>query len=148
MVFCPALRKDQVFLFERFFYLLEQEQQHGMIVMDQVEKSVDRKFVRRLETYFTRTATGRYRTAWIVPSPFFVASDMAYPIQAADLCIYCLNWGFRLPSLGMSAETRREIADEFGPWLSRLQFRGQGYREGETFHTYGIVFVPDPYTPR
>ena len=73
---------------------------------------------------------------------------MTYPVQAADLCIYCINLGFRLPNRGMNAPVRQEIAEEFGPWLNRLQFRGQAYRNGKTYHEYGIVFVPDPYTAR
>ena len=90
------LRKDHVFLFERFFYLLEEKQKFGLLVMDEAEKTEDRRFVRRMERYFTKTAPGQYRTTWIVPSPFFVASDMNYAVQAADMCIYCVNWGFRL----------------------------------------------------
>jgi hypothetical protein len=35
------LRKDQVFLLERFFYFLECEKQHGLLVMDEVEKAED-----------------------------------------------------------------------------------------------------------
>ena len=142
------LRKDQVFLLERYFYFLEREQQHGLLVMDEVEKTEDRRFVRRLEAYFRKTQTGRYRSAWIVPTPFFVSSDMTYPVQAADLAIYCVNWGFRLPARGMNAPFRREIADDFGPWLGQLQFRGQSYKDGAVYDTYGIVFVPDPYTAR
>jgi hypothetical protein len=141
------LRKDHVFLLERFFYFLEFQRQHGLIVMDEVEKVSDRKFVRQMEAYFTRTAVGRYRTQWIVPAPFFVSSDMAYPVQAADLCIYCINWGFRLPSQGMDAPRRDEIGDEFGPWLNRLQYHGQGHREGQVFESWGIVYVPNPYAP-
>jgi len=141
------LRKDQVFLLERFFYFLEEQEEHGLLVVDEVEKTADRQFVRRLEAYFTKTITGRYRTQWIVPTPFFVASDMIYPMQAADLCIYCVNWGFRLPSQGMTAVTRHEIADEFGPWLRQLQFRGEGYRDGAVFETFGICYVPNPYGP-
>ena len=41
-----------------------------------------------------------------MPTPFFVSSDMSYAVQAADLCIYCIyciNWGFRLPARGMDA---------------------------------------------
>jgi hypothetical protein len=95
------LRKDQVFLFERYFFLLEQEKQQGLLVMDEVDKADDRRFVRRLEAYFRKTQTGRYRSSWIVPTPFFVSSDMTYPVQAADLAIYCVNWGFRLPNRGM-----------------------------------------------
>ncbi len=139
------LRKDQVFLLERFFYFLEGRKQHGLLVMDEVEKTADRHFTRRLQRYFARTATGRYRSQWVVPAPFFVASDMAYPVQAADLCIYCLNWGFRLPSLGMDVAVRPEIEAEFRPWLDTLQFRGEGYRDGAVFKSFGVVFVPNPY---
>lgn len=139
------LRKDHVFLLERFFYFLEGQQQHGMLVMDEVEKALDRKFVRQLEAYFTRTTKGRYRTQWIVPTPFFVSSDMTYPVQAADLCIYCVNWGYRLQSQGMSADTRHEIATEFRPWLNQLQFHGQVHEAGQVFETFGIRYVDNPY---
>jgi hypothetical protein len=142
------LRKDQVFLLERFFYFLELERQHGLLVMDEVEKTEDRRFVRQLESYFAKTQMGRFRSAWIVPTPFFVSSDMTYPVQAADLAIYCLNWGFRLPTRGMDAPTRPEITSEFGPWLNQLQFRGDAYRDGNVYQEFGIVFVPDPYTAR
>ena len=87
-----------VFLLERFFYFLEAKREHGVLVMDETDKHEDRRFVARMEEYFTKTATGRYRTAWIVPTPFFVSSDMAYAVQAADLCIYCINWGFAWPA--------------------------------------------------
>jgi hypothetical protein len=139
------LRKDQVFILERFFYHLQERAEYGLLVVDEVQKVADRKFVKQLEAYFSKTVTGRYRTEWIVPSPFFVASDMIYPMQAADLCIYCINWGFRLPTQGMDADERPEIGVEFGRWLKRIQFRGQGHRDGAVFDTYGIVFVPNPY---
>jgi Protein of unknown function (DUF3800) len=139
------LRKDHVFLLERFFYFLEGKQAYGLLVMDQVEKSSDRRFVRQMEAYFTKTATGRFRTSWIVPSPFFVSSDMVYPVQAADMCVYSINWGFRIPHFGMDAAIREDIAREFGPWLNRLQFHGEGYRNGVVFESWGITFVPNPY---
>ncbi len=139
------LRKDHVFLLERFFYFLEAQKQHGLLIMDAVEEMADRRFVRRLEGYFSKSQTGLYRSGWIVPTPFFVSSALTYPVQAADLAIYCVNWGFRLPSRGMDAPVRADIANEFGPWVNQLQFRGEGYREGEVYPTYGIVYVPDPY---
>ncbi len=138
------LRKDQVFLLERYFYFLESQEQNGLLVMDGTEKTLDRKFVRQLENYFTKTNTGRYRTQWIVPTPFFVASDMAYPVQIADLCIYCVNWCFRLPSQGMAEPVREEIRTEFSDWLRQLQFNGEGYRDGQVFQTWGICYVPNP----
>lgn len=142
------LRKDQVFLFERFFYHLEARQEHGLLVLDEVEATEDRRFIRRMEAYFSKTVTGRYRSRWVVPTPFFVSSEMTYAVQAADVCIYCVNWGFRLPGIGMNAERREEIATTFGPWLNRLQYHGQGYRDGEVFDSYGIFFVPDLFESR
>lgn len=146
--FDDYLRKDIVFLLERFFYFLEMRREHGILVMDETEKRGDQRFVARMERYFTMTATGRFRTTWIVPTPLFVSSDMTYAVQAADLCIYCINWGFRLPRRGMNAERREEIAGMFGSELANLQHRGQGYRDGRVFDTYGIVYVPDPFERR
>jgi len=143
--FDDYLRKDQVFLLERFFYFLEDKQEQGVLVADEVEKVADRRFVRRLESYFINTDTGRYRSQWIVPAPFFVSSDMTSPIQAADLCIYCVNWGFRLPGLGMDAKVRPEIYDKFSRWIEQLQFQGEGYRDGVTFRSFGICYVANPY---
>ena len=146
--FDDYLRKDIIFFMERFFYFLEGKREHGILVMDETEKHEDRKLAVKMERYFTKTDTGRYRTAWIVPTPFFVSSDMTYAVQAADLCIYCINWGFRLPSRGMDAERRDEIASMFGRAIAELQFRGQGHRDGRVFDTYGIAYVPDPYEAR
>lgn len=142
------LRKDFVYLLERYFYYLEGRNTTGLLVMDETEKTEDRRFVRRLERYFTFTQTGRYRTVRIVPSPFFVSSDMAYPVQAADVCIYCVNHAFRLPGRGMDGPVRTEIRDEFLVYLRDLEFHGDGERDGQVFRTHGIVFVPDPYTAK
>ena len=122
---------------------------HGVIVMDETEKHQDRRLVTRMESYFTKTNEGQSRTEWIVPTPFFVSSDMTYAIQAADVCIYCVNWGFRLPQRGMDADLRNEIAEMFGADLANPQFRGTPReRDGHTFEPYGIVYVPDPYEAR
>lgn len=142
------LRKDLVFLFERYFYFLERENEYGLIVMDETDKKEDLNFVNRLQKYFTLTANGRYRTSRIIPVPFFVSSDMSYPVQAADVCIYCINWGFRLPFFDDKIEYRSEIGEEFGPSLSRLQYKGKIGFEDETKDIFGIVYVPDPYTSR
>jgi hypothetical protein len=80
-----------------------------------------------------------------VPAPLFVASDMTLPVQAADLAIYCVNRGYRLPKQGMDAPARPEIVEEFAPWLKALQYRDRVEREGRTFDSYGILFVPNPY---
>ena len=80
------LRKDHVFLLERYFYMLEEKKEFGLLVMDEIEKQEDRKLSKRIERYYTTTSKGQYRSTWVVPSPFFVSSDMTYAIQAADVC--------------------------------------------------------------
>ncbi len=52
------LRKDHVFLQERFFYFLELKQEHEIFVMDQTEKQNDKRFVQRLHAYYTKTQKG------------------------------------------------------------------------------------------
>ena len=142
------LRKDHVFLFERFFYFLEGAKSHGLLIMDETEKTQDRRFVAKLEAYFNKTSMGRNRTSWIVPSPFFVASDMSYAVQAADICLYCINWGYREKSWGQDYGQRDEISDEFGQKVGQLQWMGAGERDRRKFASTGIVLVRDPYTSR
>lgn len=141
------LRKDHVFMFERFYYFLNDEQQTGLLVMDETENDNDRHFVRQMDRYFTLTATGQLRSQWIVPAPFFVSSDMAYPVQVADVCIYCINWGFRCDN-AMDGVVRQEIADEFKEALRELEWRGEVQKAEGKFTNYGICYVPDPYESR
>lgn len=139
------LRKDHVFLLERYFYFLEKQNQHGLLVMDEVEKVSDRRFVRQMDKYFSQTATGRHRTSRIVPVPMFVASDMSLPVQAADLVIYCINWGYRNETMGLIEPTRENVASEFAFRIDELQHRGRGYRDGRVFNQWGICYVRNPY---
>lgn len=133
------LRKDHVYLLERFYYSLEAVQRHGILVMDETEKTADRRFVGKLQNYFTKTHTGRQRASWIVPSPFFVSSDMASPVQAADLCIYAVNACFR--GAGFDAPVREDVRGLCLPSIERLQWHGEGRHLGKSFRTHGIVFM-------
>ncbi len=136
------LRKDLVFLLERYFYFLELRQENGLLVMDGSDKAADRHVVRCMERYFTLTQVGRQRTQWIVPVPLFVESDMAYGVQAADLCIYCLNWGWR--SREMTEATRAEI-EPFVWLLGKFMWHGDGERGGKVFKTHGVFYLPNLY---
>src|SRR6516225_3321744 len=55
---------------------------------------------------------------------------MTVAVRAADICLYCINWGFRLPSWkGLSLNTRDEIAsDGIGP----VDRSGRGGRKPTT----------------
>lgn len=139
-------RKDIVFLLERYYYFLEQKKEMGLLVMDQTEKNNDRRLIRRMERYFVETRRGADRARWVVPSPLFVESDMAYGVQVADLCIYCLNWGYRFNDR-MTEPVRDEIRD-FANLLEPIIWHGEGTRKGQHFKTHSVVYVPDPYAAR
>ncbi|MEN6457781.1 MAG: DUF3800 domain-containing protein [Thermoguttaceae bacterium] len=138
------LRKDHVYLLERFYYFAHKAQEQGLLVMDQVEEQHDYRFVRKLERYFVRTTKGTQRADWIVPSPFFSSSYLSIPIQVADVCIYCINWGLRRS--GMNAPTRREIEEQFAGWIRRLEYKAERLAsDGRSRKTFGIVYVQNPY---
>jgi hypothetical protein len=138
------LRRDHVYLFERFYYFLAEQRDHGLLIMDETEKTDDRRFIARMERYFSRTEEGRRRSSWIVPTPLFVSSDMTYAVQAADICLYALNWGFR-PTTWNIAERRAEISEVYGPLIERLQWKGNGHRGDATYPSRGIALIADPY---
>ena len=79
---------------------------------------------------------------------FPVASHLSVPVQAADLCIYCINRRFHRPKWGMNAVTRPQIEEQFSGWIERPEwvwkFRDQ---EGTARRMHGIVFVQNPYGP-
>ncbi|MCC7476826.1 DUF3800 domain-containing protein [bacterium] len=137
------LGRHIIYLLERYFYALEDNGAMGLIVSDQSENKLENKLTKRIENYFTRTAKGLLRAERVVPTPFHVMSHMHLPLQIADLCIYAINWGFR-PLNWPQAETRLEVADIAGPWLNRLQWRGEREYQGQNTQVYGIRRVGDP----
>ncbi len=139
------LRRDWVYLMNRYSLFLREKQEQGLLVMDHIENSEDRRFMQRLERYFSLTQNGRGYAQHIIPTPLFVLSDMTYAIQAADLCIYCLNWGFRLPERGMDAPTRPEITQDFEAALSALQWRGVVEKEGREYPRFSVCYLPQLY---
>lgn len=141
------LRKDHIFLQERFFWFLEGKQEVGLLVMDQTEKTEDRRFINRLERYYTKTQNGRRRAKWIVPSPIFVDSGLSPLIQAADVCIYCVNWGFRRPQWRYSGPMREEIHKRYAGRCGAIQFRGDMLDNDsrDVRRAYGIFYVNNPF---
>lgn len=137
------LRRDHTYLLERYFYHLEACNSNGILVMDEVEKQNDKRFIARLDRYFMKTKKGKERAKRLVPTPFFVSSDMSYAIQVADVVIYCINHGFRISGRGMDAPVRDEIESRFSDQIRGLQYVGQAYhdKKGEYVWSYGITFV-------
>ncbi len=146
--FDDFLRKDHTFLQERFYNFLESKQEHGLFVMDQTDKTADKRYVRKLQNYYQKTRSGKERTRWIVPAPIFVDSEMSPGVQAADLCLYCVNWGFRRSEWNFSGPKRDDIANEFAGRCGALQYKGDVLNGDAVHKSFGIIYVPDPYTSR
>lgn len=138
------LRRDYNFLFERYFYYLEDfgPNESGLVVFDEIEKAMARLLIDQMGVYFLKTTAGKARSSRIVPEPFFVHSDLTSAVQLADLVAYCLNWGFRLKD--MSQPLRPEIR-QFADQLFHLQYRGQreSRLDGQIWPVYGIIHIDD-----
>jgi len=138
------LRRDYAFLFERFFYYLEDRSSHemGIIVFDELEKAQCRLLINQLEKYFLETTKGYERSARIVPEPFFVHSDLTTAVQLADISAYCLNWVTRLNRM------TEPVRDELRPFAEQIfDLRYVGERPDElgarVWPVYGIFYLDD-----
>lgn len=138
------LRKDYVYLFERYFFYLETlpPRERGLIVFDELERSESHVLIQQMAAYFLGTETGQYRSSRIVPEPLFVHSDLTTGIFLADLAAYILGWAWRNQYMDKPAR------DELRPYAAKLrdmQFRGEKPNaDGDaTFGLYGIWYLDD-----
>jgi Protein of unknown function (DUF3800) len=117
-----GLRKDYAYLFERFFYYLEDRQtnEQGLIIFDELEKTRSHLLVDQAHKYFKESAVGRYRSGLIIPEPFFVHSELTTGIQVADIIAYIISWGFRTAQ--MTKPARPEL-EEFAGSVAQLRYR-------------------------
>ena len=117
---CPTatggLRKDYAYLFERFFYFLEDNNtmEQGIVVFDELEKSQSHLLIDQMHRYFADTVVGQQRSSRIIPEPFFVHSDLTTGVQIADLVAYVISCGFRMARMNKPAR----------PELSQLSNQG------------------------
>lgn len=116
------LRKDYAYLFERFFYFLEDVAANafGVVVFDELEKIQSHLLVNQMDSYFKRTLRGRQRASRILPEPLFVHSDLTTGVQIADLLAYIVSWGLRLRAMAKPA--RLELAG-YAAQVSQLRHR-------------------------
>lgn len=105
------LRKDYAYLFQRFFYFLEDInfRERGIVVFDELERSECHILVDQMDRYFKQTINGRFRASQIIPEPFFVHSDLTLGVQIADLIAYISSWAIRIGDLHVPI--RGELAD-------------------------------------
>ena len=138
------LRKDYVYLFERYFYYLESlsRSERGLIVFDELDKAQSHILLQQMAAYFLGTHTGRYRSARIVPEPFFVHSDLTTGVFLADLAAYIIGWGWRLRYMPQRA---RSELKPYAQKLHAMQFKGEKPDEegGEPRQLWGINYIDD-----
>jgi hypothetical protein len=137
------LRKDYAYLFERFFYFLEDmgPDTFGVAVFDELEKIQSHLLVSQMDSYFKLTTRGRQRAGRILPEPLFVHSDLTTGIQLADLVAYVLSWGWRLRT--MTKPARPELA---GFVAQICQLRHRAVREvaaNPLFAIWSFAFITD-----
>ncbi len=116
------LRKDYAYLFERFFYFLDDGRsgELGLVIFDELERSQCHLLINQMALYFRNTAKGRLRAARIIPEPFFVHSELTTAIQIADLVAYIIVWGIRF---GAMNEPHREELGPLAELVSELRYR-------------------------
>lgn len=139
-----VLRKDYAYLFERFFYFLEdrEPEAQGVVVFDELEKSRSHILIGQMEEYFIKTATGRMRSRLILPQPFFVHSDLTTLIQVADLLAYTILWGWRMPDV-LDAPGRLEL-ESLAKQVHGLRYRAVREKQGNPeFVIWSFAVIDD-----
>lgn len=137
------LRKDYAYLFERFFYFLEDKETipSDIIVFDELEKSQSHVLLNQMDRYFKSTARGKQRSNQIIPEPFFVHSDLTTGIQLADLVAYIISWGVRIG--GMKQTIRPELVS-LAEQVSGLRYTTTREVDGKPDYTiWGFTFIND-----
>ena len=139
-----VLRKDYAYLFERFFYFLEDRGPtvQGVVVFDELEKTSSKILLGQMEQYFLHTAKGRQRSQQVVPQPFFVHSDLTTLVQVADLVAYITAWGFRIPGY-FEVESREELKP-FAEQVAGLRYQIEREIQGNpNFKVWSIAVIDD-----
>lgn len=140
------VRKDLTFLFERFFYFLEDQESNGLLVLDETDRVDDRRYLRRVERYFSSHERGKLHAHRILPSPLFVGSEMSYAIQAADVIIYLIATSYRPRFSEINAPAREDVSRLVGELLPKLVYRTHRTAEdGTRFRSESVFLVPDPW---
>ena len=139
-----GLRRDHLYLLERFYYFLQQNDAFGVVALPPLQPCPHRGFIEGVSRYLADQAPSGYRQR-LLPVPLGLPGELAPLFEAADVVAYCLNHTFRLPTRGMDAPLREEIARDFNHVVGALQYRGRIEQYGRIFESYGIVYVGNPY---
>jgi hypothetical protein len=137
------LRKDYAYLFERFYYFLEDQvgEPMGIVVFDELEKTKCHLLINQMEKYFLATGKGRMRSSRIIPEPFFVHSELTSAIQLADLIAYVISWGVQV---GNMPPARRSEMAGLAETVCNLRHRAKREIMGrEDFVVWSFALIDD-----
>lgn len=137
------LRKDYAYLFERYFYFLEDRGPDalGLVVFDELERTQCHILLDQMARYFRGTAPGRMRAARVIPEPFFVHSELTTAIQVADLIAYLIAWGVRVGSMNRPA--RPELAS-LATAVCALRYKAVRARSSQPdFAIWSLALIDD-----
>jgi hypothetical protein len=137
------LRKDYAYLFERFFYYLEDvgASAFGIVVFDELEKVQSHLLIGQMDGYFKKTVRGRQRAGRILPEPLFVHSELTTGVQVADLVAYVVSWGFRFGGMEKPARTELSV---YVSQLRQLRHRSiRDVRGNPEFVVWSFALIDD-----
>ena len=137
------LRKDYAYLFERFYYFLQEHGRNevGIVVFDELERSRCHILHDQMALYFRDTATGMLRGTRILPEPFFVHSELTTAVQLADMVAYIISWGVRFKPMTEPARAElRQLAD----LVCDLRYRTTRHTAtGDEWLVWSFKYIPD-----
>lgn len=137
------IRKDYAYVFERFFYLLDdiKPSPNGLVVGDARQGARSQLLAHQMDLYFRRSVKGRQRAALVVPEPLFVRGDLAAGVTVAGLVAYLTAWAFRTKEL--TAPERRELSP-FRDQVRTLRFRVvRDMGDNPNFVVWGFSVIHD-----
>jgi hypothetical protein len=136
-------RRDFLYLFERFFYLLDDlnPPAPGVVVCREGDGGLAALAAEQMERYFKSTAKGRQRTGLVIPEPLVARGELTRGNDMASLVAYVTAWGFRTREL--TAPARRDL------YSLKEQVRALRYRairemgDNPNFIIWGFSVVSD-----
>jgi hypothetical protein len=138
------IRRDLKYLMRAYFYFCEENENDGILVLDETDRTDDRRYLKRLERYFSATEAGKQASKLVLPTPLFTESHMSYPVQAADIVCYLISKSFRLE--GMDAPERIDLSHQYLKTINSLTYSTvrTANNSGLKRH-YSIVYVENPW---
>jgi hypothetical protein len=141
------LRKDYAYLFERYFYYLEDRpgEQLGLVVFDELERSQCHMLIDQMSRYFRDTVRGQARASLVIPEPFFVHSHLTTAVQIADIVAYLTAWGVRV---GGMSRPRREELEDLAAQVCDLRYQTRRELDGNPYFSIWSFALIDDLRPK